>query len=186
MLVLTIVLYIEIPKGFFPTQDTGHHSGHFPGSRIHLLHRHVAEAAATGSRNPEGPGRRKASPPSSEPTASTPRSIAAASRSTSKTPPSAASPQAKSSAVSNASLTSVPGIQLYHAAGAGPYRRRPRQPHRIPVHPGRSRPSRTWHLDWQSWSTPCASFRSCATWPRMISPMASPRSWPSIAPPPRA
>jgi multidrug efflux pump len=39
------------------------------------------------------------------------------------------------------------GITLFHAAGAGPDRGRPRQPHAIPVHAGRPDPQRTEHLD---------------------------------------
>ena len=39
-LVLTVVLYIYIPKGFFPVQDTGVIQGISPGRPVHLLPRH--------------------------------------------------------------------------------------------------------------------------------------------------
>ena len=47
-LVLTIFLYIVIPKGFFPVQDTGRDPGHLAGARVHLLRRHDQGAAGAG------------------------------------------------------------------------------------------------------------------------------------------
>ena len=44
-LVLTIVLYIIIPKGFFPVQDTGVIQGISQASAIDLLCRHGAQAS---------------------------------------------------------------------------------------------------------------------------------------------
>jgi multidrug efflux pump subunit AcrB len=40
-LVLTIFLYIVIPKGFFPHAGYGRHSGHFAGAGNHFLCGHV-------------------------------------------------------------------------------------------------------------------------------------------------
>ena len=50
-LVLTVILYITIPKGFFPVQDTGVIQGISPGVAVHLLRRHEREAAGTGARS---------------------------------------------------------------------------------------------------------------------------------------
>ena len=72
-LVLTVVLYIVIPKGLFPTQDTRRDSGHFAGAGNHLLCGHGAEAAATGITSFFRIRRSRASPPLSARTGRTPR-----------------------------------------------------------------------------------------------------------------
>ena len=46
---LTIFLYIIVPKGFFPVQDTGRHSGHFGSSADDFVSGDGAEAAASSA-----------------------------------------------------------------------------------------------------------------------------------------
>jgi multidrug efflux pump len=184
MLVLTIVLYIEIPKGFFPTQDTGIIQGisQAPESisftamsrkQQQLAHEILKDPAveslssfigADGVNTTLNSGRIQINL---------------------KDPPSAASPPAKSSAVSIAISGASPAFSSTCSrcrtlpSTTAPAAPNTSTPWKIPTQPN-SAPGPA------SWSTPCASFRSCATWPRMISPTASPRSWPSTAPPPRA
>ena len=50
-LVLTIFLYIIIPKGFFPVQDTGVIQGISQAPAVHLLYRHGQGAAGSGQRH---------------------------------------------------------------------------------------------------------------------------------------
>ena len=71
-LVLTLVLYMVVPKGFFPVQDTGVILGISEAPQT-VSFRHGAAPAEIGRRHPAGPGRRRASLPSSASTAPTPR-----------------------------------------------------------------------------------------------------------------
>ena len=59
-----------------------------------------------------------------------------------------------------------------HAAGAGPDRGRPRQPHAVSILDGRCRRAGAVGLGSRSWWTNCASCLHCATWPP-ISRMAA-------------
>ena len=79
-LVLTIVLYIIIPKGFFPVQDTGVIQGISQASQS-ISYPAMAEKQQELAQIICGIRRWRASLRSSAPTASTPRSTAAASRS---------------------------------------------------------------------------------------------------------
>ena len=72
-LVLTIFLYIVIPKGFFPVQDTGVIQGISQAPRFHLLYRHDQVAAGSGQYHSERSRRSKVSHRSSGRTAPTPR-----------------------------------------------------------------------------------------------------------------
>ena len=45
---LTVWLYMIVPKGFFPDQDTGLHDRHHPGTAGDLLPVHAADAGAGG------------------------------------------------------------------------------------------------------------------------------------------
>ena len=47
---LTVWLYIIIPKGFFPMQDTGRDPGHVRGGAIDLIRRHGGAPAGAGGR----------------------------------------------------------------------------------------------------------------------------------------
>ncbi len=58
-LLLTIFLYIIIPKGFFPVQDTGVIQGISQAPRIHQLASHGRKAAGTCQGRDGRPGRRK-------------------------------------------------------------------------------------------------------------------------------
>ena len=57
--VLTVVLFLLIPKGLFPTQDTGLVQGHRAGRPVDLLRRHGQAAAAGRRPDPRGPRRRE-------------------------------------------------------------------------------------------------------------------------------
>ena len=80
--ILTVYLYIIVPKGFFPVQDTGVllaiTEGPSPSAFAAMADRVSRSSPTSSSRTPMS----KASPPSSASTAPTPRSTAAASRST--------------------------------------------------------------------------------------------------------
>ncbi len=171
MLVLTVVLYIEIPKGFFPTQDTGIIQGisQAPESisftamsrkQQQLAHEILKDPAveslssfigADGVNTTLNSGRIQINL---------------------KDPAIRGLDASRGDPPARPKSQECAGHSALHAAGARPYRGRPRQPHRIPVHPGRSRPGRTRYSGPASWLTPCASCRSCATWPPTISPMA--------------
>ena len=58
-LVLTILLYIYIPKGFFPIQDTGVIQGISQASETVSFPEMASDAASTGQDHSEGSGRRK-------------------------------------------------------------------------------------------------------------------------------
>jgi multidrug efflux pump len=58
-LALTIYLYIVIPKGFFPEQDTGGDSRHIAGPAIHFFSCNGAKAAGLGEAHPAGSRGRK-------------------------------------------------------------------------------------------------------------------------------
>ncbi len=58
-LVATIWMYIVVPKGFFPVQDTGVIMGITDAPGEHLLRCHVAASTGIGVRHPEGQGRRE-------------------------------------------------------------------------------------------------------------------------------
>ena len=58
-LVLTIVLYIMIPKGFFPGAGYGRDPGHLAGVAVHFVRRHGDQAAGTGADHPAGSGGRE-------------------------------------------------------------------------------------------------------------------------------
>ena len=78
-LVLTVVLYILIPKGFFPVQDTGFIQA-ITDRGPHRVVRRDGQAPASGwPRNPARTRTLRACPPSSAWTAPTPPSTAAAS-----------------------------------------------------------------------------------------------------------
>ena len=137
-LVLTLVLYSIVPKGFFPVQDTGvfwHHRG--AQSISFCLH---GATASSSSRSVilEDPDVVSALS-SSASTAPTPRSTAAASRSTSSTATTARTP--RSEIIQRLQPQAQPGRRhpVLPAAAAGPHRRRPRQPHPVPVHRRRRR-----------------------------------------------
>ena len=82
-LVLTVFLYIVIPKGFFPVQDTGVIQGISQAPQDISFERHGAKSSSSWPTSSCATRPSKASPPSSAPTASTPRSTAGASPSTS-------------------------------------------------------------------------------------------------------
>ena len=56
-LVLTIVLYIIVPKGFFPGAGYRRDSRHFAGGAKHLLCRHGRGTTGTGRHHSQRPGR---------------------------------------------------------------------------------------------------------------------------------
>ena len=68
----TILLYIYVPKGFFPVQDTGVILGISEARETISFPAMSRLQQATGGRDPARPGRRLASPPSSASTAPTP------------------------------------------------------------------------------------------------------------------
>ena len=136
-LVLTIFLYIIIPKGFFPGAGYGRDPGHLAGARVHLLRGHGQGAAGAGQGHSAGPGGRKPlllhrrgrhqyhaeqRPHVDQPEAARP----ARSQRLRRDSPAEQQPD--------------PGErhQALHAAGAEHHRRRPREPHAISVHAGRS------------------------------------------------
>ena len=55
-LVMTVFLYIIVPKGFFPVQDTGIILGISEAPQSHLLSRHGRAPAGPGPGDPQGPG----------------------------------------------------------------------------------------------------------------------------------
>ena len=149
MLVLTIVLYIEIPKGFFPTQDTGIIQG------ISQAPESISFTAM--SRKQQQLAHEILKDPAVESLSSF---IGADGVNTTlnsgRIQINLKDPAVRGLTASEVirrldrSLSQCARHSALHATGAGPYRRRPRQPHGIPVHPGRSRPSRTRHLDRQA------------------------------------
>ena len=140
-LVLTLFLYVIVPKGFFPVQDTGVILG-------------VAEAPdnisfkALAQRQQRWPalfcGTKmwRAYRPSSASTAPIRLPTADASRSISSR---AISVRRASAIIRRLAAASGEGRRHHtlHAARAGPHGRRPRQPHPIPIHDGRCGRSRT-------------------------------------------
>ena len=56
-LATNIVLFIYIPKGFFPEQDIGRLTGIDPGGPGHLVSGHAGEAVGSGGRHQDRPGR---------------------------------------------------------------------------------------------------------------------------------
>jgi hypothetical protein len=128
-------------QGLLPDPGHRHHPGHLAGGRLDVIHADDAAPAGPGRRCCSKTRRSRASPRSSARTAPTPRSTAAASRSTSsrsgtgavrlrRDPP--AEPEARPGR----------GHQAVHATGAGPDRRRPGEPHGVSVHARRPQPGR--------------------------------------------
>ena len=78
-LVLTVVLYVVIPKGFFPVQDTGRHPGHHRSAAIGFLQLDGGAAAGGSPASFSRTRTSKACRPSSGSTAPTTRSMSAAS-----------------------------------------------------------------------------------------------------------
>ena len=149
MLVLTIVLYIEIPKGFFPTQDTGIIQG------ISQAPESISFTAMSRKQQ------QLAHEILKDPAVESLSSFIGADGVNTTLNSGRIQINLKDPAIRGLTASEVirrlerqsqerPRHSALHAAGAGPYRRRPRQPHRIPVHPGRSRPGRTWPLDRQA------------------------------------
>ena len=139
-LVLTVLLYIVVPKGFFPVQDTGVIQGISEAPQSVSLRRWRSASRrwrASSSRT----RRWRASRPSSASTASTPRRTAAASSSTSSRSRSAKAARLGRDPAAAARARQGSRHHALHAAGAGPDGRGPRQPHAVPVHAG-SRPTR--------------------------------------------
>ena len=58
-LVLTVLLYIAIPKGLFPTQDTGQLQARIEAAQAVSYDAHGRAAAGRGARDPGRPGRRR-------------------------------------------------------------------------------------------------------------------------------
>ena len=58
-LLLTVLLYVVIPKGFFPVQDTGVILGISEAPQSDVLRGHGRPAAGAGDGDPEGSGRRE-------------------------------------------------------------------------------------------------------------------------------
>ena len=58
-LVLTVLLYIIVPKGFFPIQDTGAHPGDIGSAPVDLVPGHGRAAAGPCRGDPERPGSRE-------------------------------------------------------------------------------------------------------------------------------
>ncbi len=83
-------------------------------------------------------------------------------------------------------LAECRGHHAVHAAGAGPHGGRPRQPHAVPVHAGRSQRRRAEHLRAADAGASCRSCRSCATWPATSRCRACAPGWCSTATRPRA
>ena len=54
-MVLTVVLYLTIPKGLFPTQDTSQLQGRVEAAQDVVVRAHGAAAAGGGARDPERP-----------------------------------------------------------------------------------------------------------------------------------
>ena len=72
-LVLTVLLYIVIPKGFFPLQDTGFIQGITAGGPDRLLRRDGASASRRSPASAAAIPMSRACRPSSASTAPTPR-----------------------------------------------------------------------------------------------------------------
>ena len=140
----TIVLYIIIPKGFFPVQDTGSHPGHFPGRRNNLFPRDGRASASARQSDPARSRRSKSffvhwrgrHQHHAEQRAHPHQSQAARRSRWSHQCHRRDSPPATRACESR-------WHPAFHAARAGPHRRRPREPHAISVHARRSRSERT-------------------------------------------
>ena len=134
-LVPTLLLYVVVPKGFFPVQDTGVILGISEApqtvSFAAMAERQQALAARSWRTRPW-----RACRPSSASTAPTPRSTAAASRSTSSRSTSGRSSATDVIRRLQPRAGEGRGDHALHAAGAGPDGRGPRQPHAVPVQPG--------------------------------------------------
>ena len=128
---LTALLYVVIPKGFFPVQDTGVIQGISEAAAVGLLRGDGRAPAGAGAPRSSRTPTSRACPPSSASTAPTstlnsgrflinlkPRDERAATRERRHPPPAAAS------------AANVAGITPLHAAGAGPDDRHDGQPRR--------------------------------------------------------
>ncbi len=149
MLVLTVVLYIEIPKGFFPTQDTGIIQG------ISQAPESISFAAM--SRKQQQLAHEILKDPAVESLSSF---IGADGVNTTlnsgriqinlKDPSIRGLDASEVIRRLERSLRQCPRHSALHAAGTGPYGRRPGEPHGISVHAGRSRPGGAGHVDGQA------------------------------------
>ena len=160
------------PQGLLPRAGYRRHPGHFRGAADDLLRGDGRTPAGSwrrsilqdpGGREPVVLHRRRRDEHDAQQRAH-PDQPEAARRA-------AASAPATSSAGCNRQLASVEGITPLHAAGAGPDRRRPRQPDAVSVQPRRSRSAASW---------PRGSRGSCAqlqALPHFVTSPATSRTW---------
>ena len=122
-LVLTIYLYIDIPKGLFPVQDTGIIQGVSEADQDISFPAMSAAPAGAGQHYSRTIPPSKASRPSSASMAPTPRSTTGASRSTSSRSTQRKIGVSRHHAAPAAEAGRRFRHHALHAAGAGPHRR---------------------------------------------------------------
>jgi multidrug efflux pump len=140
MLILTVWLYVVVPKGFFPVQDTGIILGisEAPPSVSFVAMAERQQALARVILDPRGREpvvvhrhRRHQHDAQQRPD---PRHPEAAGRAAPEREPGHPPAPARAGRAR--------GDRALHAAGAGPHRRGPREPHAVPVHAGGPGPAR--------------------------------------------
>ena len=160
-LVLTLFLYVVVPKGFFPVQDTGVILGISEAPQNISFAAMAERQQALAKVILQGSGR-------GEPVVvhRHRRNEHDAEQRTHSDQPEAARASAKRRRREiirrlQPELAKVEGITLLHAAGAGPDGGRPRQPHAVSIHAGRCRCEGAERLGAASW------WRSCSTLPEL-------------------
>ncbi len=145
-LLLTVVLYVVVPKGFFPVQDTGVIQGHLRSAPDDLIPGDGPAAAGARRCHPQRPGggepfhvhRRGRRQHHAEQRARPDQSQAARraqdQRHGGDAPPRAGTGEGR-------------GHHAVHAADPGPDGGGPRQPDAVPIYARRPRPGGTPHLD---------------------------------------
>ncbi len=182
-LALTVLLYVLIPKGLFPTQDTGPAAGAPAGRRVDLLRAHGAAAAAGRQRDPRRSRRRIAEldrrrrrreqhhaahgPHAHQPEARTPRRAAGDDGPAGG----ARRPDRRPAAV--------------RAADAGPHDRCRVRPHAVPRIPRSGRPQSGRTVGDAACAAPAGRRAPCAMWSRTPTRPGWPRTSCSIATRPR-
>ncbi len=132
-LAATVLLYVVVPKGFFPVQDTGVDPGDLGGAAVDLVRGDGRAPAGPGPRDPAGSGggepvvvhrrRRDQHDAQQRPHPDQPEAARRAAGQRQRRHPAAP-----------AGARCGRRHHALHAAGAGPDRRRAREPDAVPVH----------------------------------------------------
>ena len=152
-----------VPKGFFPVQDTGVIQGISEAPQIGLVRGDGGAPAGAGARSCCRTRRSRACRRSSASTA--PTSTLNSGRILINLKPLDERDVDATDVIRRLQpqLAEVRGHHALHAAGAGPHRRGPRQPHAVPVQPRSRRRRGAAATGRRGWSSACGRCRSSAT-----------------------